>query len=292
MNFHVVNCTITKHKQHHKIHIQHRNMTKSSTSTTRNKSARANKGLPGAVVEPTPKKRKQRAPPASDEESYISDGEANRTTKKKSKKFRKVSGKLISSSKGTPDEVILRQKDNEIARLTDIIKVREKKLIELEDFQTEFAQKKRQVGADRWLKRSLMKADPAGQQVINKFVIEFVFKMVKILPDGFDVYSLEQNTFCGMIQSQIRHLPAGVSRRSYWYDCLLSAFVYKLQMVKNQKLQKMRTTVDGSLCCLYCHFSFHGAHVWSNMFYSICLFFIVQGYLKNHAMVRSCFASR
>ena len=261
MNFHVINCTITKHKQHHKIHIQHRNMTKSSTSTTRNKSARANKGLPGAVVEQTPKKRKQMAPPASDEESYIFDGEANRTTKKKSKKFRKVSGKLISSSKGTPDEVILRQKDNEIARLTDIIKVREKKLIELEDFQTEFARKKRQVGADRWLKRSLMKADPAGQQVINKFVIEFVFKMVKILPDGFDVYSLEQNTFCGMIQSQIRHLPAGVSRRSYWYDCLLSAFVYKLQMVKNQKLQKMRTTVDGSLCCLYCHFSFHGAPV-------------------------------
>ena len=106
-----------------------------------------------------------------------------------------------------------------------------------------------------------MKADPAGQQVVNKFVIEFVFKMVKILPDRFDVYSKEQNTFCGMIQSQIRHLPEGVSRRCYWYECLLGAFVYKLQMVKNQKLQKMRTTVDGSLCCLYCHFSFHGAPV-------------------------------
>ena len=90
----------------------------------------------------------------------------------------------------------------------------------------------RQVGPELCLKRTLMKADPAAQQVINRFVIQFAFKVVKFMPEGFGIYSLNQDSFCGMIQSKICNLPERVSQRSYWYGCLLGAFVYKLQMVK------------------------------------------------------------
>jgi hypothetical protein len=66
------------------------------------------------------------------------------------------------------------------------------------------------------------------------------------LPEDFYVYDEKDNeTFCAMFMSLCDRVPGGYTRREYWYEWLCGALAYKMQMVKNQRLQKVRNVVRG-----------------------------------------------
>ena len=136
--------------------------------------------------------------------------------------------------------------EKEIERLVKVIRVKDAKLIEYEEAMSEETHRLDRVGKQRYKRRNLLKDDPANQQNVNNFITRYWFPNYKFLPEDFYVYDEEDNeTFCAMFMSMCDRVPGGYTRREYWYEWLCGALAYKMQMVKNQRLQKVRNVVRG-----------------------------------------------
>ena len=103
--------------------------------------------------------------------------------------------------------------------------------------------KKYVQGKQRWAKRNLLSTDAGSQQMINNFVKKYLFKQVKFLPLGFEKWSEGTKTICGMMMKMI-NVPSNRKKQEYWTNDIVPALVYKVQMAKNQRLQKMKVVFN------------------------------------------------
>ena len=103
--------------------------------------------------------------------------------------------------------------------------------------------KKYVQGKRRWGKRNLLSTDAGSQQMINNFVKKYLFKQVKFLPFGFEKWSEGTKTICGMMMKMI-NVPSNRKKKEYWTNDIVPALVYKVQMAKNQRLQKMKVVFN------------------------------------------------
>lgn len=86
-----------------------------------------------------------------------------------------------------------------------------------------------------------MKTNPVSQQVLNTFVKNELFKSMKFLPTQFHLYDTRPGTPCGIIMERCKtSIPSDRSEKEYWEHDLVPALVYKMQMFKNQRLQRMK----------------------------------------------------
>ena len=91
----------------------------------------------------------------------------------------------------------------------------------------------------RWGKRYLMKTDSASQQVVNEFCTTFLFKEMKFLPTYFYLFSESKSSICQMVMRSIT-VPRNETESEYWTTVIAYALNYKMQMLRNQRLQKMK----------------------------------------------------
>ena len=88
-----------------------------------------------------------------------------------------------------------------------------------------------------------LSTDAGSQQMINNFVKKYLFKQVKFLPFGFEKWSEGTKTICGMMMKMI-NVPSNRKKKEYWTNDIVPALVYKVQMAKNQRLQKMKVVFN------------------------------------------------
>ena len=127
------------------------------------------------------------------------------------------------------------------------LKQREDTIQRMESEASLISSKKYTQGKRRWGKRNLLSTDAASQQMINNFVKKHLFKKVKFLPVGFEKWSVAQKNICGMMMSTI-NVPSDRTKKEYWTSDIVPALVYKMQMAKNQRLQKMKVVFMRMYC--------------------------------------------
>ena len=195
------------------------------------------------------KAKRKSLPTRSQGEEGVGDGDPNENAKKRSRSNKTTEGRGEDEAVATEGGEV--NVDENAERQLNIMKLKLKQrddtIRKMETEAATVASKKYTQGKRRWGKRNLLSTDAASQQMINNFVKVHLFKDVKFLPLGFERWSEGPRTICGMMMSTI-NVPSDRRDKEYWTNDIVPALVYKMQMAKNQRLQKMKVVFMRMYC--------------------------------------------